>query len=327
MHGTPQPWLAFVLSLLSPPLGLLYATRWRAALLVGLLSVALGLAGILYLPPSPLDSQIRLVEILLGVVAAVLAFVGARQVPSGFRPWYSCWDGLLGIAAVATLLFYAARAFLYTPVSVASDAMLPNLAAGSSVLVQKYGYGHYRSYGIRLGSQAITAPILRGDVLAIEAPSSSSGSTYFMRVAGLPGDRIVYRNKELLVNGQSSRLGPDGEYILEHSLHVLQRSRNKLDSNEFTTLENPALAQLQQVTPEFPLQDHCSYSESEIRCAVPPGHYYMLGDNRDYSNDSRHWGLMPASRIIGKAVKVLRWGVEAGCPRAGLPPNYSSTRI
>lgn len=306
MHGNPRPWLAFVLSLLSPPLGLLYATRWRAALLVGLLSLALGLAGILYLPPSPLDSQIRLVEILLTVVAAVLALVGARQVPPGFRPWYSCWDGLLGIAAAAVLLSSGARAFLYTPLSVSSDAMAPSLEAGSSVLVQKYGYGHYRIFGIRLGSQAITAPILRGDVLAFEAPPSSSSSVYFMRAAGLPGDRIVYRNKELLVNGQSSRLGPDGEYIVEHSLHVLQRSRNKLGSNEFTTLENPALAQRQQAPGEFPLHDHCSYSESEIRCAIPPGHYYMLGDNRDYSNDSRHWGSMPASRIIGKVVKVLR---------------------
>ncbi|UTY57038.1 signal peptidase I [Massilia sp. erpn] len=298
--------MAFALSIFAPPLGLLYAGRWAAALLMGVLALSLELALSLRLLELPYDRLNTQLPFLLALGAALWAFSAAKQAPQGVRPWYARWPGLPGLCALAIIVFAGCRIFLYQPFPVASRAMEPTFQPGSRILAQKFGYGHYSWYGMRFGSQAITAPIRRGDILLFESPVGIQRPIYTMRVAGLPGDRIVYRNKQLFINGQNSQLGPDGEYQSDGMVGALQRQHNRLDGTDFATLENPDKPQLQKEADNFPFREHCHYSESEIRCEIPPGHYYMLGDNRDYSNDSRYWGFVPASHIVGKFVKTLR---------------------
>ncbi|NVD96845.1 signal peptidase I [Massilia sp. BJB1822] len=288
------------------PLGFLYAGRWRAALGMGVLVLLLGLSIYLDVPTLPAGLDISHLRLVLGVVAALWAYRAARQAPEGIRPWYSSAASLIGISVLVVLADSGVRNFLYIPFKAASDAMAPALQAGDKVVVQKYGYGHYTILGTRLGTQTPTEPIRRGDILVFDAPAAvPKDNIYLMRVVGLPGDRIVYRNKELFINDQRTRLRPDGEYLLDDGLRPLQRMRNQLDGTAFSTIEDPNKPAIKEKPRDFPFRDHCSYSETELHCEIPPGHYYLLGDNRDNSNDSRYWGFLPASHIVGKVVKTL----------------------
>lgn len=184
------------------------------------------------------------------------------------------------------LVVFLLRSFLVEPFRIPSGSMLPSLLVGDFILVNKYTYG-IRIPVINYKIMDVGEP-KRGDVMVFRYPNDPS-INYIKRVVGLPGDFIRYEDKKLYVNGQLMDQQADGEFrYTEGGVHpvVAERRMEHLDGVEHDILVSDMLQQ-----PPF-----------EYR--VPEGNYFMMGDNRDRSNDSRYWGPVPEGNIVGRAFLI-----------------------
>ncbi len=217
--------------------------------------------------------------------AKATATLPQERTVGGAPPWYTKWyarcvdfsRSFFPIILVVLLL----RSFVVEPFRIPSGSMEPTLLPGDFILVNKF------TYGLRLPvlntKIAGSGSPQRGDVVVFRYPVNPSVA-YIKRIVGLPGDRLEYRNKQLYVNGEpapqqpvaaaAAGLGAYYEQYLETLggvTHPIQRRKG---------------ADMPQ-----------SYQ-------VPPGHYFVMGDNRDNSQDSRFWGMLPEQNLIGKAFRV-----------------------
>ncbi len=204
------------------------------------------------------------------------------------------------------LVVFLLRSFLVEPFKIPSGSMLPTLEIGDFILVNKYEYGIrlpiVNQKVIEVGSPQ------RGDVMVFRYPKDPA-LDYIKRVAGLPGDVVEYRDKRLFVNGEAVPMEAVGEYqYVASGLNYIsaQVYRERLDGRQHTAMiqrDAPPVI-LHQVEEDFPYRDNCTYNEQGFRCRVPEAHYFMLGDNRDASNDSRYWGFVPDRNIVGRAFMI-----------------------
>ena len=201
------------------------------------------------------------------------------------------------------LVVFVLRSFLVEPFKIPSGSMLPTLLVGDFILVNKYTYG-IRLPVINKKIIDINAP-QQGDVMVFRFPADPS-LDYIKRVVGTPGDVVEYQNKKLSINGKPLIMQPSGqfEYTGQGLNYVLGDTwREQLGTHTHTamTLEGEPPVRVYEVAGNFPYRDNCSYSDTGFKCTVPAGHYFMLGDNRDASNDSRYWGFVPEENIVGRA--------------------------
>lgn len=203
---------------------------------------------------------------------------------------------------VIALVFFL-RSFLYEPFKIPSTSMVPTLQVGDLILVNKF------TYGIRL--PVINKKIIemnqpqRGDVMVFKYPENLS-LDYIKRVVGIPGDKIIYKNKRLTVNGKELSYETLPDYLDEE--RHLQYSKQFMEdltgmSHKIAVIEDAMPINLAQVR-NFPGKEACSYNFEGFSCTVPEGNYFMMGDNRDNSEDSRYWGFVPDQNIVGKAFFV-----------------------
>jgi signal peptidase I len=218
------------------------------------------------------------------------------------QPWWLDWTaGLFPVILVVFLL----RSFLFEPFKIPSGSMIPTLMVGDLILVNKF------HYGVRL--PVINKKIIanhdpqRGDVMVFRYPNDTS-IDYIKRVVGVPGDEVSFRNQTLYLNGAavpSTALPPPGFYD-EDARRYSPEFTEKLGDVEHNILLNPQSQPF--YGPEdritFPFRENCRYSAEGVTCKVPAGHYFMMGDNRDNSQDSRFWGFVPDANIVGKAFFV-----------------------
>lgn len=188
------------------------------------------------------------------------------------------------------LIVFLLRGFIAEPFRIPSGSMLPTLEIGDFILVSKF------SYGVRL--PVINKKIVdlgipeRGDVIVFRYPENPS-IDYIKRVIGVPGDEIGYYNKVLYINGKQAAQQPEGDYPFGY-YHF-----KKLKE----TLPNPELKHNILLTDANPASDFV--------LVVPPKSYFVMGDNRDNSRDSRFWGFVPDDNLIGRAFFVWmswEWG-------------------
>ncbi len=205
------------------------------------------------------------------------------------------------------LIVFGLRSFLVEPFKIPSGSMMPTLLIGDFILVNKY------TYGIRL--PVVNRKVVqlndpqRGDVVVFRYPADP-GLDYIKRVIGVPGDRVEYRDKQLTINGRPVAAEHAGTYsYVGNGLNyvtamVYEESLNGKSHTMMTEPGKPSVMPPQVM--DFPFREQCSYNvDGEgFACTVPAGQYFVMGDNRDASNDSRYWGFVPDRNIVGKAFLI-----------------------
>jgi signal peptidase I len=203
------------------------------------------------------------------------------------------------------LVVFLLRSFLAEPFKIPSSSMRPTLEVGDYILVNKFAYGLrlpiVEKKIVPLGDPA------RGDVVVFRYPVNPS-QDFIKRVIGIGGDLVEYRDKKLTVNGKPLPQRSDGSYSyleglrFETTERLIETAQSDEGPVDYEIAVNPKAAPVypQNVRP-FPQRNNCEYNERGFACRVPPGHYLMMGDNRDNSDDSRYWGFVPDDHIRGKA--------------------------
>lgn len=203
-------------------------------------------------------------------------------------------------------LVFILRSFLWEPFKIPSSSMVPTLLVGDFILVNKY------TYGIRL--PIINKKIIdinnpqRGDVMVFKYPKDMN-QDYIKRVIGVPGDKISYENKRLTVNGEPVEYTPLDDYLDDqHPVYHKQFIEKLPSPGGYTQHRILNTADRRNIdlgsVDDFPLREYCDYTYDKFTCTVPEGQYFMMGDNRDNSADSRYWGFVPDRNIVGKAFVV-----------------------
>jgi len=197
------------------------------------------------------------------------------------------------------ILVFMLRAFVAEPFRIPSGSMLPTLELYDFILVNKYTYG-LRLPILHKKVVEISQPE-RGDIVVFRYPPDPT-QNYIKRLIGLPGDRVMYRDKRLFVNGEEVGMADQGDYIQEGATFVQPRFLQTI-----TSADGESGAQ-------FSILQNGRRSNRAVRdWVVPEGHYFVMGDNRDNSQDSRTWGFVPDQNLVGRAFFVwLSFGTETG---------------
>jgi len=181
------------------------------------------------------------------------------------------------------LIVFLLRGFLVEPFRIPSGSMIPSLYIGDFILVNKFAYG-MRMPVLNKVLFEVDKPE-RGDIAVFKYPRDPSVD-YIKRVVGVPGDHIAYYNKVLYVNGNKIEKKRIGEYSGPGETHTAKEYVENLSGVEHNILMIPSKPGL------------------DAEYIVPEGHYFMMGDNRDNSNDSRYWGVVPEKYLVGKAFMI-----------------------
>lgn len=180
------------------------------------------------------------------------------------------------------------RSFVVEPFRIPSGSMIPSLLIGDFILVNKYEYGLRTPVGYYRFTEGRSPE--RGEVVVFRYPLDTR-KDFIKRVIGLPGDRIAYRNKRLWVNGEAVTQRADGVFPIGGAQGgVVERYTETMGDHSYSIVINP----------RAPARD--------FEFVVPAGQYFMMGDNRDGSDDSRRWGTVPERNLVGRAFFIwMSW--------------------
>ena len=293
-----------------------YAGAWYLGRVEGNFSLLLFLATVVtgmywfaeryYFLPQRQAAAARL-EVQAITRRADLAKMGISQVDGDIaaardqllvQPWWLDWTA--GLFPVIIAVFFL-RSFLFEPFKIPSGSMIPTLLVGDLILVNKY------HYGLRLPvlNTRVTegSPPKRGDVMVFRYPPKPS-QDYIKRVVGVPGDEVAYLNKRLTINGQPIAVTPVPEFFDEDTTRYFKQFEEVLGDKPHRLLNEDDRPAFVAGASDFGFRQNCRYSVEGVVCRVPEGHFFMMGDNRDNSLDSRYWGFVPEQNIVGKAFFV-----------------------
>ncbi len=211
------------------------------------------------------------------------------------QPW---WLEYTASFFPVILAVFVVRSFVVEPFKIPSGSMVPTLLVGDFILVNKYDYGLRMPITNTKMTQG--RPLQRGDVVVFRYPKDESVD-YIKRVIGLPGDTAAYEDKKLTINGKPVPETPQPDYFDEERVGYAKQFTEDLDGRKNNILNNPQVPPFVIGADDFPFRDNCVYNSQGVTCKVPPGHYFMMGDNRDNSADSRYWGFVPDQNIVGRA--------------------------
>lgn len=223
--------------------------------------------------------------------------------------WLEYTAGLFPVICVVFLL----RSFIWEPFKIPSGSMLPTLQVNDLILVNKY------QYGIRL--PVIHTKVVelgkpdRGHVMVFRYPVDGE-TDYIKRVIGIPGDTIEWSEQRLTLNGQLVPLKDNGRFVEASRLVSYSQHLETLGKTEHKVLTDLNIRASIRPEKKFIKPENCSFNTTDpavatkLTCKVPEGHYFVMGDNRDNSLDSRFWGFVPEENIVGRAFFIWfnTWG-------------------
>lgn len=190
------------------------------------------------------------------------------------------------------------RSFLFEPFKIPSGSMIPTLLVGDFIVVNKFAYG-LRLPVVHTKFLLVDNPE-RGDVVVFRYPVDTKVN-FIKRLVGLPGDKISYRDKRLYINGEQVPAGAQGHY----GSADVKCTTPRPDAMRF----NETLGDV-----NHDILIHEGSGSRDGQWTVPEGHYFVMGDNRDRSNDSREWGFVPDENLMGRAVGIwLNFDYTKGC--------------
>ncbi|WP_016955398.1 signal peptidase I [Catenovulum agarivorans] len=224
---------------------------------------------------------------------------------------------------------FVLRSFLYEPFQIPSGSMMPTLLVGDFILVEKY------SYGLRnpIANEMLVEfdPPERGDIAVFKFPKNPN-LDYIKRVVGLPGDRIIYRNKYLYIQKACPQVEKCEQKFEEMEKVLVERAEfqqgpYKLDRyvEDLAGVKHDVLLsyRLPDMTAQYYRQSATARRDEWI---VPEDSYFVLGDNRDNSEDSRYWGFVPKANLVGKAVFIWT-SFEFGRDEDSALPSWIPTNV
>jgi signal peptidase I len=307
MNWKPNKWIAATLGLLLQPVGLLYVARpqWAASYLIVL--IALGAVMIGFITRGVEIFSLNVLSAAIALAAAVHSyFLASKSSARTTRPAYTRWYCLAGIMLSAVAFVFLLRAFIAEPFRARASSMEPSVPVGSYLLVSKWGYGHYSTYGITLMRSRINVPLARADLVVFDYPERPK-LTYVKRIIGLPGDKVAYRDKRLSINGVPVRTTAiDASTESKGGSQTHRQYSEELGASPHLVMFDDFFSPIRLANVRnFSSRVKCVYEDSGFMCEVQAGNYFVMGDNRDNSEDSRYWGFVPESAVIGKVSHIF----------------------
>lgn len=194
------------------------------------------------------------------------------------------------------LFVFVLRSFVIEPFRIPSGSMLPGLHIGDFILVNKFKYG-IRLPVINMKVIPVDSPE-RGDVIVFRYPQNPK-LNFIKRVIGLPGDTLSYIDKRITINGEPVATQDDGRYA-----YVQNKLKGTSASQLVETIDGDE---------HLIILDDRGFTRNLEEVTVPAGHYFVMGDNRDHSNDSRYWGFVPEDNVVGEAFFIwFSWKSASG---------------
>jgi len=231
-------------------------------------------------------------------IAQVDGDITEARVKLLMQPWWLDWTA--GLFPVIITVFIL-RSFLFEPFKIPSGSMVPTLLVGDLILVNKFTYG-VRLPVVNIKLTEGNKP-QRGDVMVFRYPPKPS-LDYIKRVVGLPGDTVAYLNKRLTINGKPVDTQELPDFFDEDASQYFKQFSESLGEQPHRLLNDARRPAFVAGIDKFDGMEHCNYTVEGVTCKVPEGQYFMMGDNRDNSLDSRYWGFVPDKNIVGKAFFV-----------------------
>jgi len=214
---------------------------------------------------------------------------------------------MIKVVIQALLIAVVFRTFLFQPFNIPSGSMKSTLLVGDYLFVSKFSYGYSR-YSFPFGIAPFSGRIFgsdpaRGDVVVFKLPTDNE-TDYIKRVIGLPGDRVQVKEGLLYINGEPVKVEALGTYV-------------DVEENGYKTVAQAFKETLPGgVTHTILKRGSSGFANNTAEYVVPAGHYFMMGDNRDNSRDSRfldHVGYVPAENLVGKA-QIIFFSIDGGNP-------------
>lgn len=282
----PNKFLALFLGLIFNSFALLYVARPGWSLFYLLLPLTIIIAEFLFSAPWFPEFSLTILVVLTCAVHAY--FIASRGESPAARPWYSRWYGIVSVYLSFFIFVFVFRSFAYEPFRMPSGSMLPTIPVGSHLVVEKWGYGNYGTYGVTILHSSLSNPIARGDIIVFDYPEDER-IQYVKRVVGLPGDRVLFKDRQLTINGvnvtDTSDASRSTNAYLATQPHTIRREAHGATNYEVAYIDGAP--------------------QHDFEFMVPEGGYFVLGDNRDNSKDSRYWGVVPESNVVGKVIKII----------------------
>lgn len=211
------------------------------------------------------------------------------------QPKWMEWTG-----ALFPVIFcvFIVRSFIVEPFRIPSGSMLPTLHVGDFIAVNKYEYG--MKFPVLNWQITEGAEPKRGEIVVFKYPLDRNVD-FIKRVVGVPGDEIRYVGKNLYVNGELQGKVEDGTFFDKDTYTDFTKYEETLNGVKHAMIENPKMPSMARPVYGHNGLEHCVYSRGDLVCKVPQGYYFMMGDNRDNSADSRFWGFVPREDLVGRA--------------------------
>ena len=262
-----------------------------------LLAIIIVLIDLLFFSKNSSESDIKVTEkrSTFRKICYFLIFLKfSKSEKYSHRPKVVQWSIELFPVLLLVLVF---RGFIFEPFRVPSNSMMPTLLTGDFILVNKFNYG-FRLPIVNSKIIDFSKPE-RGDIIVFRYPNyehsaAYSGVDFIKRVVALPGDTISYEKDQLTVNGETVDYRKIGAYQGVDSGKAMsgyRHIRELIDQADYDILLHPL-----------------GHSRELSKTTVPEGHYFVMGDNRPHSSDSRFWGYVPENYILGKAIGIwMHW--------------------